>query len=76
MFGEEDLYRALIAQLASVTGAPDKAPSYFARLASFDGQAALPALHKALADDEAFKSKDARLVLRILESAGNWGGGR
>jgi hypothetical protein len=73
--GESDVYRALIVQLAIVTGAPNSAPMYFAHLAAMKGKEALSAVLDRLDLDVELKNvRDSEVVLRVMASARDWPG--
>lgn len=73
--GESNVYRALIVQLAIVTGAPDTASFYFTCLADMADKDTVSMLHSRLEQNTAFKEgRDAVVVLRVLAFAKDWQG--
>jgi hypothetical protein len=73
--GESDVYRALVLQLAIVTGAPSAAPLFFRILGTMMDEEALPAVWERLESDRALKQlRDRDVVLRVLASARDWPG--
>jgi hypothetical protein len=75
--GESDEYRAVIAQLAIVTGACDASRPYFSALDSLKQAAgSLEDIKTKLASDRAFQdSGDHKTVTDILDSANKWSPG-
>ena len=73
--GESDVYRALVLQLAIVTGAPSAAPLYFRVLAEMKDDDVLSAVCERAENDEALEqARDRDVVLRVLASARDWPG--
>jgi hypothetical protein len=73
--GESNAYRALIAQLAIVTGAPDASLHYFAALEGLgEGESLARAIEKLAADEAFTKGADHQTVRHILTAARDWGG--
>lgn len=73
--GESDVYRALVLQLAIVTGAPSAAPLYFRVLEAMKGDDVLSAVCEKVENDDALKQVGERdVVLRVLASARDWPG--
>jgi hypothetical protein len=74
--GESDAYRALIAQLAIVTGAPHASQQYFSALEALEENEPIATVIAKLANDPVFQDvADHETVERILGAAQDWYGG-
>ena len=74
--GESDAYRALIAQLAIVTGAPDAAHGYFASPEELDEEDLLDEVISLGGGPAATDGADHEAVQRVLSAARDWYGGQ
>jgi hypothetical protein len=73
--GESDDYRALVAQLAIVTAAPDSSMQYFSALETLEKGDSLAKVIEHLGADRAFQDgADHEVVERILATAREWYG--
>jgi len=73
--GESDVYRALVAQLVIVTGAPDTSLQYFSALETFARSEPFAKVTEQLTADSAFQAgTDHETVERVLAGACEWQG--